>query len=154
LDELKKEVKEEDQQVEADKNDLPENEETPRVRKPTGAVSLDVVKLNWAQVLKAVKPHNHSLEALLKATQPMKVQADNLVIEVFYMFHKEQLEQERHRKTIEQIVESVLGCRLKLQFVLGKKAVPTAEIDERIANVTGNVSDEELAEAAEEIFGN
>ena len=36
----------------------------------SGDLKIEEVRLKWGEVLKALRPHNHSLEALLKATKP------------------------------------------------------------------------------------
>jgi len=120
---------------------------------PGKTVALNEVEQYWPKILTAIRPHNHSLEALLKASRPVSLNHDSLTIEVFYTFHKEQLEQERHRKLLETCMAEVLHAVLKLKFVLGKKAErvksPSPKMD---ANVTGKVEDEQLAQMAEEIF--
>lgn len=115
---------------------------------------LEEVKAHWGEVLQAVKPLNHSLEALLKAAHPVEVKGNWITVEVFYTFHREQLEQERYRVMLEKQCGGVMGAPVKLKFILGKKAtqaVMTAPLE--LKNVTGEVADEELAKAAEEIFG-
>ncbi len=117
-------------------------------------LSLEVVTGKWGDMLKQVKPKNHSLEALLKAARPTVVDNGWLTIEVFYNFHKEQLEQERHKRIVETVLEGLCGERVKLKFALGKRARKALEETKAaVTNVTGSVEDEELAKAAEEIFG-
>jgi DNA polymerase-3 subunit gamma/tau len=75
----------------------------------------------WPKVLAAVKPLNHSLEALLKAAEPAGFEADLLTIRVFYQFHKDRLEEERYRRLIEQAAAGVLNRPVKIRFYLGRK---------------------------------
>ena len=119
---------------------------------PTGdPVSLAVINNRWSDVLTAVKPFNHSLEALLRATRPIDRQKNQITIEVFYKFHKEQLEQSRHRSQIESVMTKIFNFPVTLDFILGKPN-PVKE-DKKVENISGRVEDEELAQAAEEIFG-
>jgi hypothetical protein len=82
------------------------------------------------------------------------LEGNKLVVEVFYTFHKEQLEQERHLQILEKVSQQIFNEPVLLRFVLGdrvRKAVKQAEAD--VANITGKVEDEKVVEAVEEIFG-
>ena len=117
-------------------------------------LQLAEVEGKWSEVLKKVKPLNHSLEALLKAARPVATADSWLTVEVYYTFHKEQLEQERYRAMLESQCSEVMGAPVKLRFKLGQKtAQAVAAAPKEVVNVTGRVKDEDLAQAAEEIFG-
>jgi hypothetical protein len=105
----------------------------------------------WQVILAAVKPLNHSLEALLRSARPKSVDNGILKIEAFYKFHKEQLEQDRHRQQLEDAMGAVLGGRIRLEIVLGERTVNKAEVA-AIENISGAVEDDALVRAAEEIF--
>lgn len=127
-----------------------------KTKKVTSSVDVDemelgVVKQAWPELLEAVKPHNHSLEALLKAAEPQEWDDGWLTLRVYYNFHKEQLEQDRYRKILETVFGDYFGSKLKLQFSLGNKSTVSAK-DAEVENVTGKV-DEKVAKAADEIFG-
>lgn len=117
------------------------------------AQSLEEVEKRWSGVLSAVRPHNHSLEALLRACRPKEYTGKRLTVEVFYQFHKEQLEQERHRRVIEDVISEQLGTPIRLSFELGKKAAAPKRVQPADENVSGAVEDEALAKVAEEVFG-
>lgn len=122
-----------------------------------GALSLHIIEDQWKELMLQVKPHNHSLEALLRACRPLHFKENWITLEVFYKFHKEQLEQERHRQVLERVFSEVLNQPVKLKFTLGKKPVvqgSAKSVATEIENVSSNVDDEDLATAAEEIFGN
>ena len=76
----------------------------------------------WPEVLEAVKPLNHSLEALLRATEPMGFEDGFLMIRVYYQFHKDRLEEERYRAMIEQVASKILVTPIKIKFFLTTKA--------------------------------
>ncbi len=93
----------------------------------------------WPRVLEAVKPVNHSLEALLRATEPAGFQDGFLMIKVFYQFHKDRLEEDRYRSLVEQIASKVLVAPIKIKFFLTAKLTPTG--------------DQDIIKTAEEVFG-
>ncbi|MCX6817157.1 MAG: DNA polymerase III subunit gamma/tau [Candidatus Beckwithbacteria bacterium] len=86
-----------------------------------GKLSLETVLEKWGQVLEAVRPHNHSLEALLKATKPAGFDGKCLNIQVFYKFHKEQLELDRYRQIIEETIAKVLAYPVTVKYYLGER---------------------------------
>lgn len=123
---------------------------------PGKMAQVELVQLveRWREVLTAVRPFNHSLEALLRASKPVACDQGVARVEVFYQFHKEQLEQQRYRRVVEDVLSQLFGGTLRLEFVLGKGQTPLrTETQPNEANVSGAVADETLAQAAEQIFG-
>lgn len=117
------------------------------------ALELMAVRQAWPRIMQAVRPHNHSLEALLRAVEPETCEASTLKLKVFYAFHKEQLEQQRHVKVLEEVFGKELGTQVRLEFVLGSKThIHSGQVTSEVVNVTGNIEDEDLAQVAEEIF--
>lgn len=102
----------------------------------------DIITARWQDILKKVRETNSTLEALLRAARPQKTDRITLTMEVFYGFHKEQLEQEKHRRVLEQVIAEIAEVPVvRTAFVLGeKKNKPT----------TPKKQDEELAKAAAE----
>ena len=76
----------------------------------------------WDGVLETIKSYNHSLEALLKSCRPLKIEEGTLILEVFYKFHKERLEEPKNKNTLEKVVSEVLAVPTKVRCVLGKKS--------------------------------
>ena len=100
-------------------------------------LNLEAVQKRWNEVLSAVRPHNHSLEALLRATKPAGFDGKCLALEVFYKFHKERLEEQRYRGMVEEMISKVLARPITIKYYLGEKR---GEPDDIIRN-------------AEEVFG-
>jgi DNA polymerase-3 subunit gamma/tau len=127
------------------KNDEP----VPVVQRPSmaGEISLSLVESKWPAVLAGIKPFNHSLEALLRSSRPVSVQDSSLVIEVFYAFHRDRLDEEKNKRAIEKVVDEVLGSSLRLSFVLGSGDTKPLPI-KMVASSTPT----DLMSAAEEIF--
>ncbi len=121
----------------------------------------------WPSVLAGVRPLNHSIEALLRATRPIELNGTFLTLEVFYQFHKEQLELEKCRRVVEEVAEKVIGAPVKLKCVLGDKR--SAETQKRAETRRSDKTKKEfnpsapegfsdsanndIIKAAEEIFG-
>ena len=95
----------------------------------------------WPEILQAVKPMNHSVEALLRACRPTELNEGRITIEVFYPFHKQKLEEERNRRIIEDGIKKVLGFPWKVFCTLAQK------------DSKSKPPKDDLYEQAKEIFG-
>ena len=104
----------------------------------------------WKTILTRIRPINTSIEALLRAARPLGYDGNNLVLGVYYRFHKERLEEVSHRKVLEDVAGSVMGCPIKVTCTLTdppvKKDIPTPPLTE--------TKDDDIIKIAEEIFGN
>lgn len=104
----------------------------------------------WKTILTRVRPINTSIEALLRAARPIGYDGNNLTLGVYYRFHKERLEEVSHRKVLEDVAASVMGCPIKVTCTLTeppiKKDTPTPPLTEG--------KDQDIIKIAEEIFGN
>jgi len=89
----------------------PKKEEVQKVEESTG---------QWSALVAAVRPLNHSIEALLKSCRLGKVTPRTVTIQAFYDFHKEKLESEKSRVILEQAIKQVFGKPLKLKVELAK----------------------------------
>jgi len=107
----------------------------------------------WKNILELVKPINASMEALLRAAKPMTYNGKVLTLGVYYKFHKERLEEAKHRKVLEDIVGRVLQSPTKVSCVLvdppPKKIIEEAKIE----TVLTEGKDGDIVRVAEEIFG-
>lgn len=104
----------------------------------------------WDELLKEVGANNLSIEALLRSSKFVKGEAGRVQIQVFYQFHKQQLELDRYKNVVQNCIQKVIGGVVKLEYVL---AAPPAEVlGSAHSNVSGNVSEEvtELISMAEE----
>jgi DNA polymerase-3 subunit gamma/tau len=162
----KEEVRHEPEEPGKEKNDvetkIPEGvqkvveSELADVTTVTDEISLDKVSNHWQEVMQKVRPKNHSVEALLRACQPLSIEKGFLVIEVFYKFHKDRLECDRYRQIVEEAVAEVVGVPIRLRYKLGeraaKKLVADQESAEPVQNVEGGAVEDEILSAAAEIF--
>jgi DNA polymerase-3 subunit gamma/tau len=102
----------------------------------------------WQTILTRVKPVNTSIEALLRAARPLGYDGKTLTLGVYYKFHKERLEEGTHRRVLEEIVEQVLNCPVKISCTL--TAPPPKK--EAVVSLT-ETPNEDIIKVAQEIFG-
>lgn len=106
----------------------------------TGVMNENTLAEGWGSVLQFIKGTNTTVEALLHAARPVSYDGTTCIIEIFYPFHKEQLEQEKYRKVVEKAL--LEGYKLhisKVSFVLGdrtKRPQKTAQSDDLIKATT------------------
>lgn len=113
-----------------------------------GKYSLADLETKWAEVMKLVRPKNHSVEALLRSTRPVGFDGEKLELEVFYKFHKDKLETEKCRAIVETAVAELFSVRaVKLYLRLGEGQKKKTE------EVTADGVDQDIVQAAEQIFG-
>jgi DNA polymerase-3 subunit gamma/tau len=117
-------------------------------------VNLAQVEEKWGEVLQSVKPYNHSVEAFLRAARPKKMTSEGLIIEVFYKFHKEKLEEAKNRKIVEIGLDKVFGGFLNFDCVLAdggsKRSLPLTITKDKENKV---ISESEIYDVAKDIFG-
>ncbi len=117
---------------------LPVGRQDPVPSHSKGKFKLEDVVVKWQEILKAVRPKNHSVEALLRSTRPIGFEGSTLVLNVFYKFHKDKLETQRCREIVEQSIGEVLNTDpVRVELRLGQK--------------TKN-EEEDIVKAAAEIF--
>ncbi|HUV72372.1 MAG TPA: DNA polymerase III subunit gamma/tau [Clostridia bacterium] len=117
-------------------------------------LQVEEVKARWSEILEKVKPLNHSVQAFLRASRPLACEGEFLILEVFYKFHKDQLETEKCRRIFEQAASSVLGFPVKLKCSLAEKKEETSLVDkiQTSASPLASEEDDDIISFAEEIF--
>jgi len=121
---------------------------------------VEEIEKKWQEILAAVKPFNHSVEAFLRAARPREVVKGELVMEVFYPFHKDKLEEPRNRQIVEVGLEKVLGQKMVFKCVLANNKKPALVIDnnykmeeKKESLVETEVAGGDIYDLAKEIFG-
>jgi DNA polymerase-3 subunit gamma/tau len=120
----------------------------------------------WKKILYQIKPVNSSTEALLRASRPISVNNETLVLGVYYKFHKERLEERPHKEILYQTVSDVLGKSLRVVCELTEPPPPAATQHdgngqninrEETHAVNGSILTEakydDIIKVAEDIFG-
>ena len=126
-------------------------------------LDIDKIVELWGNVLLSVKPFNHSVEAFLRAARPVELEGRKLVLEVFYPFHKDRLEEPRNRKIVEEGLLKTLGVELAFECILGKNKkeplviqnnTPVESVSEHLVPENGKEEKKaDLYDVAKDIFG-
>lgn len=131
----------------------------PKVEIETKTESLDIASTGpelspdvWKKILVQIKPINASVEALLRSSKPKSFDGHTLRLDVFYKFHKERLEDMRHRKILEDTVASVTGSDfVKVICSLTEPSVTKIE-EVKAETVLTEGADPDIINVAEKIF--
>lgn len=81
----------------------------------------EIAEGKWKEVVMEVMKINNSISALLKSGKPMGVEANFIVLEVSYKFHKERLESSINRKIVEKVLEDVFGKKMSVKCMVCQK---------------------------------
>jgi len=124
---------------------------------PVASAKTQNVKLNfdkvaslWPEILEAIKPLNHSVHAVLKSARPLSIEENTLIIEAFYKFHQERLEEPKVNALLSRVVCDKLGCLVGVKCVLGERK--TENLEPRTKDNKTEKVDEDLVKVVEEIF--
>ncbi len=112
---------------------------------------------SWTQILTELRKSNLTLEAMLRSATPKVSPDGRALIEVYYTFHREQLDQPKFRRIFEDCVCKVLGGRVQLEFVLAQKNSPTSltstvSLPVNEASVSHTAQDDPLIQLAKDIL--
>ncbi|MFH1959006.1 MAG: DNA polymerase III subunit gamma/tau [Patescibacteria group bacterium] len=99
---------------------------------------------NWSQLLASVKQHNITLEALLRSAKPLGGVNGTAQVQVFYKFHKEQLENPKFKALISECAIPIAGGLVKIEYELSQTP--------RNADLQESKQTNDLATLAEEVL--
>ncbi|MDD2483341.1 MAG: DNA polymerase III subunit gamma/tau [Candidatus Shapirobacteria bacterium] len=126
-------------------------------------IGVEAVEEKWGNLLMAIKPFNHSVEAFLRASRPKSIKGKTLLLEVFYPFHKDRLEEAKNRKIVEECMTKVFGIDLCFECILGKSKkeplvikndTPMQNVsDQLMENKNDKAGGGDIYDVAKEIFG-
>jgi hypothetical protein len=108
----------------------------------------------WKSILLAIRPINASIEGLLRSSKPVGYDGKTLTLGVFYKFHKERLEDVRHKKILEDVIEKILNGPTRIVCTLVEPP-PKIVLEEAVHEpVLTEAKDADIVQIAEKIFGN
>jgi DNA polymerase-3 subunit gamma/tau len=81
--------------------------------------TLEEVRACWEDFLSALRSRNcHSLQALLLSGEPLGMEGERVLIGFTHQFHRDKVEEESNRQTVEGILGELLGQSVRVQCVL------------------------------------
>jgi hypothetical protein len=86
------------------------------------ALTAEGVHEKWNQFLEEIKPHNHSLKALLSNCQISGVKGQEVTLCTSYDFYKGRLNEVTNRATMEKVLGNILGQKVLLKTITNKEA--------------------------------
>lgn len=101
---------------------------------PSVAVTLDIVRQRWSEVMGLLQAKNHSLRLVCNVATPLQLDGETLTLGVRFAFHRERLELAKNRAIIEEALRDVFGLPLIIKAVVSEQA-PAALNFEKEANV-------------------
>ena len=105
------------------KSDVPnvakKNIETIALENEVPLVEISVIETKWEEVLNKVKDTNGPVLAMLKSAKAVGVRGKFIVLEVYFIFHKERLESIKNKEIVENVLNSVFGAPLSIVCVVG-----------------------------------
>jgi DNA polymerase-3 subunit gamma/tau len=128
-----------------------------RVQEVEASLDITTMAVNgdiWKNILVAVRPVNASIEGLLRSSRPVSYDGKTLTLGVFYKFHKERLEDVRHRKLLEEVIAKVLNTPTRVVCILVEPPPKKIMEEAKTETVLTESKDTDIIKAAEEIFGN
>lgn len=112
--------------------------------------STDLVNIDtWGKILVLMREQNASVEALLRATHPRDFDGTNLVLGVYFQFHKERLELPANKILLEEVLTGVFGAKVLVTLML-EDPPPKPQTESSLQQASAP----DIINAAKEIFGN
>lgn len=104
----------------------------------------------WTKILSEVRLKNTTIEALLRSAEPLNYDGECLSVGVYYRFHKERLEVNQNRLTLEEVAAQILGSPVRVRYQLTERSKPLPP--KKDPPLTAS-QDNDIIQAAKEIFG-
>jgi DNA polymerase-3 subunit gamma/tau len=107
---------------------------------PSIEINPDTLKGQWKRLLVEIRPHNHSLCALLTNCQIVTTEGNLVTLATPYEFYKEKLDDPQNKLTIEDVFSKILELVVRIKVVVDKSLAPTQN----------SCADEEIQESKEQ----
>src|SRR3990167_4669113 len=104
------------------------------------------IEEKWQELLSLISKENGSVKALMKSGKIQKIEGSSVIIEVFYSFHKERLENPKNKKIVEKAFYEIYGYKLNIKCVVSAEKPPKKPLSSKESgiltdyNVSGPVS--------------
>ena len=103
-------------------------------------MSIEQVVERWASLIERLGQGNRSVQALVRDARPLRIEDGAVLIGCRFPFHRDRLNDERSRTSVENALGQVLGRRVRAQFVLDNGESPR-EVETRPDPVDAVLSD-------------
>lgn len=110
------------------------------------------VRSIWPKLLKDIRPCNHSLSALLSNCQAVRTEGRNVVLATPYEFYRDKLIEPQSRLTVENVLGSILGTKVRIEIVIDRDLAPKPE-EEKPAEPAKEGEQSSLLSSALEMMG-
>lgn len=136
----------------SDRSDSRMKLENKKINKPEcndvaiSSADIQKIKEKWVYILETIRPHNYSLEALLRSAKIAHCNEGMITLEVPYSFHQRILESPKSKDLLESVFSDVLSRPIRMSIALGQRP-------QRVEDVVMEVAaDDEVVRIAAEIF--
>lgn len=92
----------------------------PEAAPAEGMPDLTTLEARWPDLLRAIRTHNHSLEALLRSGKPLRVEGETVVIGFRYPFHRGKVAEENNRRAVEDALAHIFGRAVRVRCELAR----------------------------------
>lgn len=102
------------------------------ISEPNKSVStnFEQIKSKWSEVVEKVSVLAPSLTFILTMCSLQELSGNNLILGIPYSLHKEKLEQQKNKQTLESCIESVFSEKIRTSYVIvEQKTEPSNESD-------------------------
>jgi DNA polymerase-3 subunit gamma/tau len=83
-----------------------------------GSLTSETLQNRWSELLNALRPHNLSLEALMRSCEPVDVEGDVVVLGFSHSFHRSKVEEDHNKQIVEDALSSMVGHRYRVRCVM------------------------------------
>jgi DNA polymerase-3 subunit gamma/tau len=83
-----------------------------------GSLTPETLQGRWSEFLNALRPRNLSLEALVRASEPVAVEGDVVVLAFAHGFHRGKVEEDQNRQVVEEVLSDLMGQRYRVRCVM------------------------------------
>jgi DNA polymerase-3 subunit gamma/tau len=85
---------------------------------------LDQVEALWSEVVRDVRPHDITLQAMLRDVHPVNVEGNTVVLLAKSAFHQSQIEKPHRRQIVEKVLARHLDQRLAVRCIVHEQEKP------------------------------
>ena len=134
----------------------PEQVSIPKTTGSAPDLDPDKVRRSWNRLLVEIRPHNHSLSALLTNCQIIKVEKNEITVATPYCFYQERLCEPANRLTVEDVFSTILESQVRIKVELDRSLLPKKEekkIEDSQSQPQRTSEQSPLLDSAMEIMG-